>query len=206
MLFEVVVVIVLAILVVNQFDLWTRFKDWYNRQVSVDSVVSNRNYKVYIFIVLVAVVFSLVISFIQSSREINLTASTLALQQLAFNAEGISESALHAQREVFKSSLDFSALYWAKFFENTAFFILIPILISMALVFINDEMQRTKKELEKVAEAVEEPVEESSETVESSEELESELVDPVNVSEVEDVWVEEATEDSNIDSNEDQTQ
>ncbi|XJS11327.1 hypothetical protein ACF3NG_03575 [Aerococcaceae bacterium WGS1372] len=181
MLFDVLVVIILAVLVVNQFGLWTKFKNWYNRQVSTQTVISQRNHKVYIFIVLIAVVFALVISFIQSTKEINQTATTLALQQLAFNTEGYSQSALYAQTEVFKNALDFSSLFWLNFFEKTAYFILIPILISIATVFINDEMQKTKSELEENSTPLA--------TEESVEKSESTLVDPVEVDAVEEVTV-----------------
>lgn len=149
MFFDIIIVIILAILVVNQFSLWTKFKNWYNRQLPNQTVISHRNHKVYIFIALVTVFFALIISFIQATQEVNQTATTLALQQLTFNTEGYSQAALFAQIEVYKTALGFSSIFWLNFFENLAYFILIPILISIAMVFVNVEMQKTKVELEK---------------------------------------------------------
>lgn len=181
MLFDIIVVIILVVLVVNEFGLRERFVNWYRKQSEGQRIVGQRNYKRYIFIGLVGAVFALVIAYTQTLREVNLTASTLALQHLSFNAEVVSDSALRAQTEVFKSSLDFSGLFWAKFIENTALFILLPILISIANVFMNDEIQHTKEELDKV-------IEEDSVVPQAEEDM---VVEPVENVVIEEVVVED---------------
>lgn len=150
MTFEVIVIVILIILLVNQFDLWNRFTVWFNQQAESESVVNGRNYKGYIIIALIGAIFAFITAYFQTAREIDFTATTLALEQLTMNNEVIAESAVNAQTVAFQNAFNFSSLYWNQFFENVALFIMLPVLISLGTVFMHDEMKRTKEELAKV--------------------------------------------------------
>lgn len=184
MVFEIVVIVILVILLVNQFNLWNRFTVWFNQQSDSEAGESGRNYKGYIFIVLVGAIFAFITAYFQTAREINFAATSLALEQLAMNNEVIAESAMNAQTAAFQNAFDFTSLYWQKFFENATLFILLPVLISLGTVFMQDEMKKTKEELAQVtigdAQKVEpEPeieVTETTEPIETTEPTEEPIV------------------------------
>lgn len=157
MLFEILVVIVLLILIVQQFDLLGKFTQWYSRRTSDDSAAQaadshgqSRNFKGIIFIIIVGAAFALIIAYFQTTREILFNSKAIAIEQLLVNSETFTEVALNSQTEIIRNSFDFGILYWNKFFENTAWFILLPILISAAIVFLQDEMKVTKKQMDNV--------------------------------------------------------
>lgn len=150
MVFEIVVIVILVILLINQFNLWNRFTVWFNQQSGSEVGENGRNYKGYIFIVLIGAIFAFITAYFQTAREINFAATSLALEQLAMNSEVIAESAMNAQTAAFQNAFDFTSLYWQKFFENATLFILLPVLISLGTVFMQDEMKKTKEELAQV--------------------------------------------------------
>lgn len=175
MVFEIVVIVILVILLINQFNLWNRFTVWFNQQSGSEVGENGRNYKGYIFIVLIGAIFAFITAYFQTAREINFAATSLALEQLAMNNEVIAESAMNAQTAAFQNAFDFTSLYWQKFFENVTLFILLPVLISLGTVFMQDEMKKTKEELAQVtigdSKKVEpEPEIEVTETTEPTEE------------------------------------
>lgn len=151
MLFEALVVIVLVVLLVHQFDLWNKFRNWLDNRTQGDNPLNkshNLKLNAYTLIILVAVLFALIISYFQVRNSIDLQATNLALQSFAVNPEAvISDSALAGQIEFYQESFNFAALYFNKFLENTGLFILLPILISLGTVFMQDEMKRNKEQL-----------------------------------------------------------
>lgn len=162
MFFEIIVIIVLFILIISQFGLWGKFKNWYTsfsqgetisfkRKARPDKHPAERyNVRSFIFLVLLALIFSLIVAYFQTNREITMTANSIAIEQLVIRPEAFTEAALANQIQVVKNSFDFNALYWNKIFENLALFILLPALISAAVVFVQDEMNKTKKKINSV--------------------------------------------------------
>lgn len=162
MFFEIIVIIVLIILIVSQFGLWEKFKSWYARFSQGETISFKRkprseknaadryNVRSIIFLVLLALIFALFVSYFQTNREITMTANSLAIEQLVIRPEAFTEAALSNQIQIVKNSFDFNSLYWNKFFENLGLFILLPALISAAVVFVQDEMSKTKKKINAV--------------------------------------------------------
>lgn len=195
MTFEVIVIVILLILLVKQFDLWNRFTQWFNQQAESDSITDALNYKGYIFIVLVGIIFAFITAYFQTEREIDFTSTTLALEQLSMNGEVLAESAVKAQTEAFRNAFSFSEIYWSQFFENAALFIVLPILISLGTVFMHDEMKKAKKELANVTIGRDKQVEVKEDPAED-------LIDPIVAEEPSIVEEVELEEENNVEESE----
>lgn len=151
MLFESIVIIVLIILVVHQFNLWTKFKNWLNHRTDGDSPLNkshNVKLNAYGLIVIVGVVFGLIIAYFQVRNEVDINATNLALQSIIANPDAVfSDTILANQVEFYQGSFNFGALYFNQFIENAALYILLPILISLGTVFMQEEMKKNKEQL-----------------------------------------------------------
>lgn len=151
MLFETIVVIVLVVLAVHQFDLWNKFQNWLNRRTNGENPLNkshNVRLNAYGLIVIVGVVFGLIIAYFQVRNEIDLNATNLALQSIIANPDAVfSDNLLANQVEFYQGSFNFGALYFNQFIENAALYILLPILISLGTVFMQEEMKKNKDQL-----------------------------------------------------------
>lgn len=154
MLFEIVVVVVLVILLESQFKIWDRVTSWFDRKTDVSEHIKKpRRLRVNSFgvLVAVAVLFALVISFFQVNGAIQQEATRLAVDVLMRETDVVySQGALVGQVEFFKESFNFWGMFFNKVIENSLLFILLPILISLSNVFIQDELEKNKEQIKNI--------------------------------------------------------